>query len=48
MLYKIRQREVIFGQFVTVFVQIGIGNDLGTNLCLLGAFSCPFDRTKYK
>jgi hypothetical protein len=42
------QIEVNLGQIVTVFVRKGIGNDLGTNLCLFGAFSCLLRWTKHK
>jgi len=40
MVDKSELSAVNFGQVVTVFVWNGIGNDLGTNLCLLRAFSC--------
>ena len=39
------------GHFGTIryrFVQIGKGNDLGPNLGPFEAFSCSFNRTKYK
>lgn len=33
---------------VTVFVRYGIGNDLGTDLCLLRSFWCLLHWTKNK